>query len=150
MRQKFLALVEEVKNTGIVQACEEASTAEELAEVWRNFSGENQDLCTRIREWATEFQEAGSRAILWEGENFENPLEIVEVISIIGDENVTECEIFSNWVRFCRAVEEVGTDYAVAVAYCIAENYICNITAEDIFSEKEALANPDSEEDEED
>ena len=48
MKQRFLALVEEVKATGISQAIYNTSNAEELKAIWKNFLDENQELVAKI------------------------------------------------------------------------------------------------------
>lgn len=130
MKERFLALVEEVKQAGIVEALQKTSTAEEMSAEWNKFLDENQDLCTRIRDWANEFK----GLIFEEDEELENPLEIVAVIHIIKDEYVSEVQIFEDWDKLVDAVRGINNDFAIAVADCIDVEYIHLITAEAIFS----------------
>lgn len=133
MKEKFLALVEEVKNTGIVEVLYKTSNAEELTAAWQKFSAENQELIAKIKEWATEYEDSGAEAIFEEGETIANPMEIVVCIKIIDDCDVSECEIFSEWTDLLCEIENIQNDFAEAFATLFKRFLICYITAEKIF-----------------
>lgn len=135
MKQKFLALVEEVKGTGIVEALYKASNAEELTAAWQNFSAENQELLKKASEWGYEFKKAEVEYLFEDGESIEDPMEIVVTIRIAGNK-VSECDVFEAFENLVNALEDLETDFANAVAECVSVNYIYDITAEDLFSDE--------------
>ncbi len=141
MKEKFLELVEKVKETGIVEVMCVASTAEELKEVWRMFSEENEELFTEIEEWAEKFRKSEPGSIFEEREELKNPMEIAVVIFIINDaEKVTECEIFEDCDDLAKGIGDIENNFAKSVADFISGNVICTIKAEDIFcKEREAF-----------
>lgn len=133
MKQKFLALVEEVKETQVTEELQQASTEKEMSAVWYKFLDDNHDLCTRIKNWANEFKENDLDAIFAFEEEIKNPLEIVAIIYIIADERVCETQIFEDWEELVTAVRNINNKFAIAVADCIDYDYIHFITAETIF-----------------
>lgn len=141
MKEKFLALVEEVKNTGIVEVLCKTANAEELTATWQKFLDENQELIAKVKEWATEYKNLDAEAIFEEGETIANPMEIVVCIKIIDDcYFVSECEIFHDCEDLNEAIAGIENDFVAAVKDFIEDDYICYITAEAIF-------NSDSDED---
>lgn len=146
MKEKFLALVEEVKNTGIVEALYKTSNAEELTAAWQKFSAENQELIAKIKEWATEYEDSDTKAIFEDGEQIADPMEIAVCIKIIENSWVSEEEIFCNWEDLAKKIADIESDFAAAVAKLMYDNLICEITAEDIFdSDSDEDAAEDSE-----
>lgn len=134
MKEKFLVLVKEIKNTGIVEALYKTSNAEELKATLQEFCTENQKLIKNIKDWASDFKASGTGAIFEKNEAIDNPMEIAVCIKIINDIDVTECEIFGTWVDLMHEIESIGNDFAAAVAYLIDSMLIYEITAEDIFN----------------
>lgn len=132
MKEKFLALIEEVKNTGIVEELYKTSNAKELTAVWQDFYAKNQQLIAKINDWASEYKNSGAKAIFKEGETIENPMEIAVCIKVI-NVDVSECEIFSDWKDLLHQIEKIQNDFAVAVANFIKHEIIYIITAKDIF-----------------
>ena len=144
MKDQFLELAKKVNTAGIVEALSKTSSKEEMSEVWQKFMDENQDLCTKIKEWANEFRESDPEPIFTGAEQLEHPIEITAVIHIIDDEDVSECEIFEDWKHLMYSVREIGTAFAVAVANCIENQYICKMKAKDIFKAYEKSEENDS------
>lgn len=133
MKQKFLALVEEVKETQIVEALYEVSKAEQIYNLIQKFSSDKKDLCTRIKDWANEFKESDSEAIFKAGEKIENPMETVVVIYIINDSYVSEEEIFEDCEDIEEQTRDISNDFAKLVANVIGQHLICSIQPEDVF-----------------
>lgn len=145
MREKFLALVEEVKNTEIVgklAALYDASDKEGFKAAWQKFSDENQELLAKIKAWSDEFRDSDENPIFEDWESLDNPMEITVCIFIIGDEDVSECEIFGDWEELVEAMKDQDNNFAQKVADLANGNMICYISIEDIF-------NDNSDEDEE-
>lgn len=147
MKEKFLALVEEVKVTGIAEALYKASNAEEFHAAWQKFLDDNKELCTKIENWGTEFKDSGSAWIFDTGEELENPMEIAACIIVINNEEISECEIFEEYEDLVTAIAKIGNNIAIAIAKVAEGDYFCNITAEQVFSTEED--DSDSGEDEE-
>lgn len=140
MKNKFLALVEEVKATGIVAALSGASNPEELESVWNEFKGKNPDLFAKANAWGSEFKEPESSLFECE-ESFENPVEIAVTIVMVGNE-ISDADIFDDYEDLVKALEDEESDFANAIAEFLNHDYIYNITPRDFFLE-------DDEEDEE-
>ena len=137
MKEKFLALVEEVKVTGIVAALSGASNPEELEAVWNEFEEKNSDLFEKANAWGKEFWEADITEIFEYGENFENPMEIAVTIFMVGNE-ISDSDIFQDYEELITALRNVGSEFAYAVAEFVDTHHIYKITAEDIFFKEEA------------
>lgn len=145
MKQKFLDIVKEVKDIGIVgklSVLYDNSDKEGFKAAWQKFSDDNPDLFEKIKDWASEFKDSKCEEIFAAGESFENPMEITVCIFIIGNGDVSECEIFGEWEELIDADREQGDNFAQKVADFADNDMICNISIEDIF-------NDNSDEDEE-
>ena len=136
MKNKFLALVEEVKVTGIVAALSGASNPEELEAVWNEFEEKNSDLFEKANAWGIEFLEADITEIFESEESFENPLEIAVTIFMVGNE-ISDSDIFQDYEELISALKDIESDFAHAVAEFVDTHHIYNITAEDIFFKEE-------------
>lgn len=135
MKKEFLALVEEVKATGIAERLYATSSAWELAVVGQNFFAENLELFKKIKDWASEFKSSDEGAIFGEGETIKNPMEIAIVIRIINDaELVSECELFEDADDLGNAIRDIGNDFATAVADYALDWKISGITDIEIFA----------------
>ena len=135
MKERFLALVEKVKQSGVAEKAQAVSTAEELLAIWQEFSDGNQELYTKTKDWASEFKEEDSYYIFMKEERIQNPLEIVAVICIIKDRWVSEDEIFENPENLREAIEEIDTDLAYAIADYMCWGLLSDISIENLFPE---------------
>ena len=136
MKEKFLALVEEVKVTGIVAALSGASNPEELEAVWNEFEEKNSDLFEKANAWGNEFLEADITELFESEESFENPVEIAVTIVMVGNE-ISDSDIFQDYEELMIALNSVGSNFAYAIAEFIDTNHIYNITSSDFFQENE-------------
>lgn len=134
MKEKFLALVKEVKDTGIANILCNTTNPEELKAVWQKFVGENSELFQKVQDWASEYDGV---SLFEDGEEFEDPIEIVVIIHMINDSEISECDIFENYDDLTYAVEDIPEEFAERLASCISSEMICEITAEDIFDDDE-------------
>ena len=140
MKEKFLTIVEEVKATGIAESFCKTSNAEELTLVWNKFIDENSDLIQKIKEWAEEFKKIDRGCFIEREDTVENPMEIAITIFIIDDvNNLSECTIFEDYEDLISAMRGIGGCFYEAVANLVEEDYICEITAEQIFKAIEEL-----------
>ena len=133
MKQKFLELVKETEKTGIVSALLKSSSAEEAKKAWKKFEADNEELFTKIIDWANEYRESGKENLFQSEEKIDNPIEIAVIIYIIGDEDTSECEIFSDYEDLVNAINEIDGDFAKGLAKIANSYYIYLITAEGIF-----------------
>ena len=134
MKESFLALVEQVKNTGIAKILCNTTNPEELKDAWKKFEDENPGLFQKVKDWAENYD--GS-VLFAEGENFQNPVGIAVVIRIINDYDVLECEIFEECDDFTHAIEYIHGVFAEGLAKISYNTLICEIKAEDIFAKDE-------------
>lgn len=132
MKDKFLELVEEVKNTGIATILCNTTNAEELKAVWQKFEEENSELLQKVEDWVRQYD---CEELFDTGEEFENPIEIVVIIRIIGDSRFSEGEIFGTFYDLIDAVENIPGKFAEGLAACMCDDWICDITAEEIFAD---------------
>lgn len=142
MKAKFLDLIEAVKQVQLAKNLYNTSNAEELKAVRKKFEEENPELIDAIKNWACKFKETKSKHIFKTGERTGSPIEVIEMIRIIGDRDVSECEIFERWADLateatyvaCKAnnIFAEGTARSIQSAF-----FISDITPEDIFSEVE-------------
>lgn len=150
MKEKFLALVKEVKNTGIAEALYKTSNAKELEAVWQKFSDENQELFGKIKDWAEEFRISDGTSIFSKAETIENPMEIAILIRIINDKNnVSEFELFENWGDFVEAIHNIGNDFSDVIEDLIWTYYITDIKPQYIFDDDSDDENDDETDSEE-
>ena len=132
MKEKFLALVEEIKTTGIAEALCKASNVDEITTAWQKFKDENPELFRKINEWATEFVDGGCNPIFKCKEDVKMPMEIAVCIYIMG-ENATECTIFDEGNDFVKALYATNEKNASAVGHFVYDNFLFYITPEDFF-----------------
>ena len=132
MKQNFLALVNEVKATGIVAILSNASNAEAFKDAWQKFADENPELLKKASEWGAEFKQTEAEPFFEEGEAVENPMEVVVAIRIAGNE-VSEADVFEYYGDLVNALNDLETDFAATVAKCVDENYIYEIKVEHLF-----------------
>lgn len=137
MKTKFLALVEEVASAGIAEALCESSSAEELSTTWQNFWDEHLELFEKIHLWAIEFWNSNQDPIFNCKEAIENPMEVAIIIKIIESDDVTEAEICEDWRDLQSSLRNIGSPMATALAECMEDSFICDVTEEDIFSTEE-------------
>lgn len=133
MKSKFLGLVEEVKELGLVEALYKTSNKEELSSVWKNFWSINKVLSEKIHDWADDFKKYESEPIFDMGETIENPMEVAAILSITSDDEVTEDDIFEDCSDFENGLKDEDHDLAKTVADILHDCYIEEISAEDIF-----------------
>jgi len=134
MKQKFLALTEEVKATGIAEEIYNTSNAEELEVVKEKFLRENQELVTKIESWREEYTKPGTEKIFGKGEEIRNPMEVVLIIRIIDDVvAVSEFELCEESDDLAQAVKKIGNNFAITLGELMDYNLISNIPAEEIF-----------------
>ena len=131
MKNKFLALVEEVKATGIVAALSGASNPEELESVWNEFKEKYPNLFAKANAWGSEFKESESSLFECE-ESFENPVEIAVTIVMVGNE-ISDADIFDDYEDLIKALKDEESDFANAIAEFVISDYIYNITPTYIF-----------------
>lgn len=149
MKENFLALTQEVKSTGIVAILSNASNVEAFKDAWQKFADENPELFKKVSDWAAEFKQAEAEPFFKDGEVVEDAIEIALTIRIAGNQ-FSECDVFENYDDLVRALKDVETPFAQAVAECVDVNYIYDITAENLFDAIEDLAEADAEETEAD
>ena len=138
MKEKFLALVEEVKTTGIATALRATTNASEFEAVGQKFFEDYKELFEKIAAWAEEFRNSECGVIFNKGETIEAPMEIAIILHIINDvECVSEDEIFETYQMLIDAIRDIGDDFSTAVADFAENDYYCNIKAEDIFGADE-------------
>ena len=142
MKQNFLALVNEVKATGIVAILSNASNVEAFKDAWQKFADENPELFKKVSDWAAEFKQAETEPFFKDGSVVEDAIEITLTIRIAGNQ-FSECDVFENYEDLVRTLKDVETPFAQAVAECVDVNYIYDITAENLFDAIEELAEPD-------
>lgn len=138
MKEKFLELVKKVKQADISPIIQ-STNAEELTSAWEAFWAQNPELLTEIEDWAAEYSDSEEEPIYATGEEISNPLEIVVLIHAGKQSDASECEIFREWKDLTCVLEDTGDQFATAVANCIYDSIIPEITAEDIFSAYEDL-----------
>ena len=134
MKEKFLALVEEVKKTHIVDEIYKTSNADELRLLKLRFADKHSEIFANVKNWAIEFDDFGEVPIFFAEEEIQNPMEIVIILQIIDDIWTSEEELFENEDKFSEALNKQNNRIATAIANLMRKNLICNITAEDIFS----------------
>ena len=154
MKAKFLDLIEEVKQVQLAKNLYNTSNAEELKAARKKFEEENPELIDAIKNWACKFKETKSKHIFKTGERTGSPIEVIEIIRIIGDRDVSECEIFERWADLATEATYVACKANNVFAEGIARSiqsafYISDITAEDIFSETERCISYEDESDDE-
>lgn len=153
MKEKFLALVEQTKNTGIAATLAETSTADELKSAWQKFKEENEQLFADVFAWADAYAKDGYNKIFSAAENIENPTEVFICIYIASckDASIHECSVFCQDFDLIDALESVGNDFNDKLAEFISGDYVYNLTAEDLFPSDDADEEiGDDEEDSED
>lgn len=134
MKKRFLELVNEVKETGVVEALYVTSNAEELKKAWRQFADENQELFEKIKQWANEFKETSHPPIFKIDDELENPMEICVVIFIFDDIGyVSEKQIFENFNCLVKEIKGIRNDFARTVEYFARISFICKLEAEEFF-----------------
>lgn len=131
MREDFLNLVKEVKKTGIAKSLCNTTNAEELKTVCKKFEKGNSELIKRIRKWGKVFN---GEEIFFEGEEVEDPIEIAVIIYITNRYGF-ESEIFESSDDLAYAMEDISGKFAEGLADFIFEDYVCEVTPEDIFNE---------------
>ena len=157
MKQKFLELVKQVKETGIAEALLKSSNAEELKKAWKEFEENNKELFEKIRNWSVDYNKGNKDSLFAQNDEIENPIEIAVIIYIIGDEDTSELEIFSDYEKLTDAIAKIDGIFAQGLAKLAEEICICYITAEDIFDpesfdeeDEDESDDPDQDEEEED
>lgn len=135
MKQKLLALIKDIETSGLIESLQKSSDSEELKNVWQEWKDENHALHDKIITWAAEFKYFDTKPIFEEGEEIENPLEIIVIIRIIKNDEISEFEIFEETADLIRALRNIGSDFADNVAIAVEECLICDIDIEDIFPE---------------
>ena len=156
MKERFLALVNEVKTAGIASALKATTNASEFEAVGQKFSEDYKELFEKIAAWAEEFRNSECGRIFDEEETIEDPMEIAVILHIINDEDcVSEVEIFEKYQMLVDAIRDIGDEFSAAVAELADEDYICYITAEKIFeaiedAREEALCGEESDAEEAD
>lgn len=138
MKTKFLALAEEVKQTGIAETLYKTSNVEELKEVWHRFLNDNHELITKIKGWADEFRKDRCEEIFACEEKLDNPMEIAITIYIIDDwDNISEFELFDDPYDLTEAIKNIGNPFTSTIANLMYEGFITDIMPEVIFLEAE-------------
>ena len=134
MKQRFLALAEEVKKAGIAEAIYNTSNAEELKAIWKKFLDENQELVAKIEFWREEYTKPEAEKIFAKGEEIQNPMEVVIIIRIIDDiVAVSECELCEESDDLAQAIKEIGNNFTITLGELMEYSMISNISAEEIF-----------------
>ena len=64
MKERFFALIQEVKLTGAVETFYNTASAEELENSWKEFFSKNRELIIKITNWAEDFRRSGNGPIL--------------------------------------------------------------------------------------
>ncbi len=144
MKEKFLKLVKKVKEADISYITK-ATTESELTAAWQSFWKQNSKLHAEIKTWASEFINTDLGPIFSNNEEIPNPMEIVIVIRGSYNSDLTECDVFNNYRNLVEALNEIGDDFASVVAKCIENDYIPNISAEDIFSKIDVIEDEETE-----
>ena len=139
MKKRFLSLVENVKQTGIVEALLLSSNPKEFRKIWKDFSEENMILFGMVNDWAYDVKSSNSYPIFKKAEKLENPMEIVVTIHMIDEVFLDEHEIFQDWYDLTEELERMGTNSGKALARHIRERDIIHMSAERIFSHLNAL-----------
>ena len=134
MKKSFLALVKEVKDTGIANTLCHTTNPKELKDAWKKFEEENPVLFYKVKDWASKYDYS---PLFAEGEEFQDPVEIAVVIRIIDDYDISECEIFEECDDLTHAIEELPGVFAEGLGKILYHTLICEIIAESIFAKKE-------------
>lgn len=138
MKDAFLELIEDVKKARIADTLCKISNAAEFREIWKKILNENSKLCAKIEKWLQMYKETGSKNIFKDGENVQNPMEVVIIFFIIGDDyEGIECKVFERWEDLAEMVCRYDNEFAQSISYNIRRAHISNITAEEIFPKKE-------------
>ena len=146
MKEKFLALIEELKNLGIAAKICGASNSAELRQIWETFVNENFGIVEEIKQWALEYAEnENSNYIFAEGAEIEDPIEVAVFLRAC-EGTINECSICEIDDDFVEALNATEEKVAIAVADYVSSSYIDGITAEDIFADADESAEVDSDE----
>lgn len=161
MEKEFLEYVKRLKESGLSKTLSVASSKRELKQEIRKFRRKNRKFIKELKAWARKWaknrvNEEHVFLNAEKGKNIENPMEIVLCIYFMQNKNVSECEIFQNFIDLQRSLKNSEMKVAKAVAYFISKKDIKDINAHDIFlyyeifDKKEALKeNFDEDDDEE-
>ena len=144
MKEKFLALIEELKSLGLAAKICAASNAAELRQIWETFVNENFGIVEEIKQWALEYTEnENSNYIFAEGAEIEDPIEVA-VFLCACEGTINECGICEIDGDFIEALNATEEKVAIAVADYVSSSYIDVITAEDIFADTDESEEGDS------
>lgn len=164
MEKEFLDYVERLKESGLSETLSLASSKRELKHEIRKFRSKNRNFIKELKVWAKKWAKNrvnGEYVFLSTGEtekstNIENPMEIVLCIYFMQNKNVSECEIFQNFIDLQYSLMSSEMKIAKAIAYLVTTKDIKDINAHDIFlhyeifEKKEALKERFDEDDDED
>ena len=107
MKQKFLEIIEEIKQTGFKERLSEIEEEEEFERVWGEFALQNDELFTKVENWVEEFKQTGSKPIFEKGVE-----DIVICFCIIAGMWETAEKNFEEPSDFVNALwEELGIDF---------------------------------------
>lgn len=141
MEKEFLEYVERLKESGLSKALSLASSKRELKQEIRKFRSKNRKFIKELKAWAKKWAKNrvnGEYVFFSSGEaekskNIENPIEIVLCIYFMQNKNVSECEIFQNFIDLQYSLINSKMKVAKAIAYLITTKDIKDINAHDIF-----------------
>lgn len=137
MKEKFLELVKQIKNTGIANILSDVTSAKELTAAWQKFKAENEKLFADCYAWADEYAKGGYKELFSADESLiDDPTEIVICIYIASrkDYEIHECNVFYDYDILTEALRGVGGNFNNVLADYIDCYYISEITAKELFS----------------
>ena len=141
MEKEFLEYIERLKESGLSKTLSLASSKRELKQEIRKFRSKNRKFIKELKAWAKKWAKNrvnGESSFFSLGEaekskNIENPMEIVLCIYFMQNKNVSECEIFQNFIDLQYSLINSKMKVAKAIAYLITTKDIKDINAHDIF-----------------
>lgn len=164
MEKEFLEYVKRLKESGLSKTISLASSKRELKQEIRKFRSKNRKFIKELKVWAKKWAKnrVNGEYVFFsareteESKNIENPMEIVLCIYFMQNKNVSECEIFQNFIDLQYSLINSKMKVAEAIAYLITTKDIKDINAHDIFlyyeifDKKEAIKGSFDEDDDED
>ena len=130
MKERFWAIIEKIKKTGISRKLLSAKNVEEIRQAIIEFEDENKDIIFAISDWNMEYDEGDAGYVISKEDNIDSPIEVVLFIyylpSSVEDDLIEDDRVLIN------ALNAFDSKAAKALAKCVYNNYIYEITLSDL------------------
>jgi len=138
MKEKFLQLIQEIKESRLAERLYLAKNSEELETIWKEFWDGHVRLFAKIRIWERNYIKSTENQIysevnclFEEYEIIRDAMEIAIFVRIL--EKVTESNLFEGINDFSFALSRIDNSFAKRVSDLSYHTLIRNIKTEDIF-----------------